>query len=448
MQNLKTNNEFRKSQFLIASLFSLFLLIILEITWTIFYFWIPQIEEYFFEKELNILAKNYEEKINNKNINQNKDIERIKIWNYVVLLDKSNKNNFLVQKWWKNLWENLKKIVLKNKFSEINTDSKEDFSNKYFFSKSNLKEIFFAENSEIFTFNKDFFKKYELPKNFSWIKKFSLNWRKIFIFNKKIFIRSLGKEINYQAVIPSNIPDKALNTFIFYFQIIIFLISILSFFIYYFVSKKILEPIKISNEKIKKFSDNVWHEIMSPITIISWLAQLWEMGQKTDTKKILEATKKIENIVNTLKKISLLERENFQMEEKNLWELIKNFAKEKKISDAFLKIEKNIVKKIDENIFNLILENLYSNAIKYKTANSKIKIVLQKNQLIFENEVEKNISKNDLKKLKEKFFQADNSRQSKWIGLWLSIIDECLKVFWWKIKFFSEDKKFRVVIVF
>ena len=455
MQKNRINNELKKSQLLIATLFSIFLFIILEITGALFYFWIPSIEKYFFEKELNILSQEYEEKINQKSLNQSKDIKRIKIWDYVVLLDKENKNNFLVQKWWKNLSENLKKIVLKNKFSAINT-WKDEFSNEYFFSKSNLKERFFIFSDEnnknnlenIFTLDKNFFNKYDLKNNFSWIKKFSLNWRKIFIFNKKIFIKSVWKSFNYQAVIPSNIPEKALETFIFYFELIVFLISFLSFFIFYFVSKKILEPIKISNEKIKKFSDNVWHEIMSPVTVISWLAQLAEMWKRIDTKEILKSTKKIENIVNTLKKISLMERKNFKFEEKNLSKILENFVEAKWIKNFKKNFQNNILKKIDEEIFYLILENIYSNSIKYKKPWTEIKIFLEKNKIIFENEIEEKISKEDLKKLKEKFFQINNSRQSKWSWLWLSIVDECVKILWWKIKFYSEGENFRVEIIF
>jgi len=484
MKNQKNNrfySELKKSQLLIASLFSIFLFLILEITWSLFYFWIPKIEKFFFEKELNILSKNYQKEINQQSIDKEKDIKRIKIWDYVVLLDQTDKNNFLVQKWGKNLWENLKKIVLTNKFSPMSSN-KDEFSSEYFFSKSNLKEIFFIKNNsennqenkknnlnknslnyskytKIFTLDKKFFEKYEIPKNFSWIKKFSFNWRQIFIFNKKIFIKTLWKDFFYQAVIPSNIPQKAFDAFIIYFQIIILLISFLSFFIYYFVSKKILEPIKISSEKIRKFSDNVWHEIMSPVTIISWTAQLMEMWKNFIdenwknkwAEKILEASKKIQTIVETLKKISLLERKNFQFEEKDLWKIIKNFITQKNILkksennlEILLKINNNIsnknYKKIDESIFYLILENLLSNAEKHKKEWTKIKIFLEKNKIIFENEIEQKISNKDLKKLKEKFFQVDNSRKSKWTWLWLSIVDECLKIFWWKINFFSNSK--------
>jgi len=430
----RIDKELKKSQLLIASLFSLSLFVILEIAWSLFYFWIPTIEEHFFEKELEILSENYQDKINHKSINEEKDIERIKIWDYLVLLDKEDKKNFLVQKWWKNISENLKQIVLKNKFSAINTENKQ-FSDEYFFSKSNLKERFFTISEKnnienIFTLDENFFEKYYIKGNFSWIKKFSLNWRKIFIYNKEIFIKSIWKWFFYQAVIPSNIPDKALKTFTFYFQLIAILISLLSFFAYFFISRKILDPIKDSNEKIKKFSDNVGHEIMSPITVISWLAQLaemqikeWETESKIKVKsinEILNSTKKITEIIQTLKKISLLERENFEMNEKNLWEILKNFVKNKitnkKNSEIIIKIEKNIFRKINESILYLILENLYSNAEKYKAKktpenNSEIKIILEKNKIIFENKIEKEISKKDLEKLKEKFFQADNSRK-------------------------------------
>lgn len=447
MQKIRINKELKRSQLLIATLFSIFLFLILEITWSLFYFWIPTIEKYFFEKELDILSENYKERINQKTINREKDIEKIKIWDYFVLLDKEDKNNFLVQKWENNISENLKQIILKNKFSAIDNWN-DGFSDEYFFSQSNLKERFFLEWENLFTLDEKFFTKYEIKDDFSWIKKFLLDWRKIFVYNKKIFINSVWKEFSYQAVIPSNIPEKALSTFTFYFQIIIFLISFLSFFIYFFISRRILKPIIDSNEKIKKFSDNVWHEIMSPITVISWLWQLAEMWKKIDAKKILESTEKITNIIQTLKKISLLERENFEISEKNLWEILKNFLVNKKNSDSILKIEKWVIKKINEWIFYLILENLYSNAEKYKKKWTQIKIFLEKNKIIFENEIEKEISKEDLKKLKEKFFQADNSRKSKWTWLWLSIIDECLKILSWKISFFSEEKIFKAEIKF
>gem|GEM_PF-6303934 len=59
-----------------------------------------------------------------------------------------------------------------------------------------------------------------------------------------------------------------------------------------------------------------------------------------------------------------------------------------------------------------MFKNLIDNSIKYNIGNKKIKIFLDKNIFTIENHTDLKINNNDIEKLYDTFFQADNSRNT------------------------------------
>jgi len=170
------------------------------------------------------------------------------------------------------------------------------------------------------------------------------------------------------------------------------------------------------------------------------------MGKKVNFEKIKSNIDKIIEVISTIKKISFLERNQFKISRENISEMIKDFLKKKECNNVLLKVKKDVEIDLNKDLFFLILENLFWNANKYKEENSKIKIEISDNSIIFENKATETLKNKELLRLVQRFYQADNSRLTKWSGLWLAMVDEAIKILWWKIKFESKNKIFTVRI--
>ena len=48
------------------------------------------------------------------------------------------------------------------------------------------------------------------------------------------------------------------------------------------------------------------------------------------------------------------------------------------------------------------------------------------------------IDREDIKKVFDRFFKSDKSRNSEWFGIWLSLVKKISEVYGWKVKVESE----------
>lgn len=204
---------------------------------------------------------------------------------------------------------------------------------------------------------------------------------------------------------------------------IFILLEILFYFITNKVADKIVTPVNVSFEKQKTFVADASHELKTPLAII--VASLDEIKRNPKKSKQMH-----ENIINETKKMNklislLLSDASYDSLKENLFEN-KNLSKILELSilpfDAVAyeknvkidyDIKENICMKLDENAIKELISILIDNAIKhsYENENIYIKLYLENNNIVFTvQNTGDEISKEDSKKIFERFYKIDKSR--------------------------------------
>lgn len=218
-------------------------------------------------------------------------------------------------------------------------------------------------------------------------------------------------------------------------SIIVSSIVILSVFILLvLISKKVIAPIQQSYQKQKQFITDASHELKTPLAIIRSNTDVLELenGDSKWTKNIQNQVDRLTSLVNSLVVFS-------RMEEKDTVEKVKFNLSESlhaRIDDfeelaSFQK--KHIIADIDNNIYYRgeqqaivqLMDILLENAIKYATKETNINVTLKKNKKYAMMKIsnQANVKKGDLRKVFDRFYRLDESRNStvKGYGIGLSM---------------------------
>ena len=218
-------------------------------------------------------------------------------------------------------------------------------------------------------------------------------------------------------------------------SIIVSSIVILSVFILLvLISKKVIAPIQQSYQKQKQFITDASHELKTPLAIIRSNTDVLELenGDSKWTKNIQNQVDRLTSLVNSLVVFS-------RMEEKDAAEKVKFNLSESlhaRIDDfeelaSFQK--KHIIADIDNNIYYRgeqqaivqLMDILLENAIKYATKETNINVTLKKNKKYATMKISNkaNVKKGDLRKVFDRFYRLDESRNStiKGYGIGLSM---------------------------
>ncbi|WP_456382537.1 sensor histidine kinase [Persephonella sp.] len=226
--------------------------------------------------------------------------------------------------------------------------------------------------------------------------------------------------------------------------ILFYLTFVISTFILVFsflISKKILSPIKQTFEKQERFTQNVSHDLRTPLTVIS--TNLYLIKQKNfqniqqNIENITKTVEYMKNLVNDLLFISQIgEKEKKPV---NINEVIKKQLsilspkiEEKKLG-VIVKEEDTITIEANEGDMEKLFSNLLENAIKYNYENGEIVITIKKKSVSIKN-TGKPIDKNNINKIFERFYREDKSRTSEGCGLGLAIVKEIADHYNLKIK--------------
>ena len=200
------------------------------------------------------------------------------------------------------------------------------------------------------------------------------------------------------------------------------------------VSKKVIAPIQQSYTKQKQFITDASHELKTPLAIISSNTDVLELehGNSKWTKNIQNQVERLTSLVNSLVAFS-------RMEEKDTVERVKfdltntlksrindfnelaNFQKKFITTD----IDNNLYYNGDQQAIIQLMDILLENAIKYAPQNSDINISLKKNRRYATMRISNkaNVKKGDLRKVFDRFYRLDESRNShvKGYGIGLSM---------------------------
>ena len=218
-------------------------------------------------------------------------------------------------------------------------------------------------------------------------------------------------------------------------SIIVSLIVILSVFILLvLISKKVISPIQQSYQKQKQFITDASHELKTPLAIIRSNTDVLELenGDSKWTKNIQNQVDRLTSLVNSLVVFS-------RMEEKDTVEKVKFNLSESlhaRIDDfeelaSFQKkhfnadIDNNIYYRGEQQAIVQLMDILLENAIKYATKETNINVTLKKNKKYATIRISNkaNVKKGDLRKVFDRFYRLDESRNStiKGYGIGLSM---------------------------
>ncbi len=216
-----------------------------------------------------------------------------------------------------------------------------------------------------------------------------------------------------------------------------------------FELKKTLEEIEHISKMKSEFISSVSHELRTPLTSIKGFSSLLvaeKFGKlppeaKERLKKIDENVNKLVDMVNTLLDISRIESKRIEVNivKNDLTKLIKDVCdflmpqiESKKIN---LKIETppSLFVYMDKNLIERVLINLINNAIKFTPMGGEIKVgckIKEDKVIVSVQDTGCGIAKEDLEKIFQEFFRADNpiNRQVKGTGLGLSLVKRIIDI--------------------
>lgn len=227
---------------------------------------------------------------------------------------------------------------------------------------------------------------------------------------------------------------------IFTFTIISLLFSILIYYIWIIFVNKVFVPVEENIKDMSNFIDNAWHELKTPISVIDSNIQLINELKTYDETMMLELkgeVKKLNSLIDSLVKLSNIDVFR-DVEDINLYdavnEIINDFKSKidnKKIT-VNIKINKKITVSSNKNYLYIFLSNIIWNSIKYNKIMWIVDINYKNNTLIIK-DTWVWIKKSDLSKIWDRFFKSDNSRNSEWFGIWLSLVKKIWDIYWWNI---------------
>ena len=207
-----------------------------------------------------------------------------------------------------------------------------------------------------------------------------------------------------------------------------------------------IERLRDGVERLDRFNSDVSHEFKTPLTVIQGEIEItlkkirepkvYEESMKT----IFEQSKQVEGIVQQLLLLTKYSKENIKDSfeicslDSILLACVDKYEEQLKAKNIHLHIKKIAVVSMNANttLINSIFSNLLDNAIKYTPNDKNIYIELYKAQnLVFSIQDEGiGISKEELKKVTDRFYRVDKSRNNnlKGFGLGLSIVKNSVQL--------------------
>jgi signal transduction histidine kinase len=194
---------------------------------------------------------------------------------------------------------------------------------------------------------------------------------------------------------------------------------------------------KHSENELKQAIANMSHDLRTPLTAIMGYIQLLESNSATEIEKkeyisiAKNRTKRLQTLLDDFFDLSVIESADYQLRLEKVkinqivMEVIAAFYDpfyERQIEPILHVPEQNLSIYTDSQAVKRVIENLVSNAIKYAQQNVTIRLEQSPSsvQLTVSNDA-KSLTQNDVEKLFDRFYMADQNRLGKGTGLGLSI---------------------------
>lgn len=216
-------------------------------------------------------------------------------------------------------------------------------------------------------------------------------------------------------------------------------VIILSGFLAFSVSGRLLRPLKEQKENLEHTLDIISHDLKTPLSVIN--TNLYLMKHKNfqnidnhlnQIEKNLDYIKNIVSNIDALKSIS-----EKDLEDIDIYLLIDTIIKkfQNQINQKNIKViinqKKNLIIKANRIDMDVCFTNLIDNAIKYNINEGILKIEVGKKSVSIANTGKKI---KDLRKVFDKFYREDKAGTTEGLGLGLSIVKKICKKYGFKIK--------------
>ena len=220
-----------------------------------------------------------------------------------------------------------------------------------------------------------------------------------------------------------------------------------------------IDRLRLSFEQQNNFVADASHELRTPIAVIRGYIDLVDRWGKNDPKVLEEAIASIKNetidMGNMVERLLFLARSDIgklvvRKEPFDLYDLAEEVSEEYGLiyQEKLIKIEisKGTQLSADREMMKQALRAVIDNAIKYSTEKRKIRIFCSSSRnetAISVQDFGVGIPKAELKKIFERFYRVDTSRERKTggVGLGLSIIKTIVTVHGGRIEIESEPGK-------
>ena len=267
------------------------------------------------------------------------------------------------------------------------------------------------------------------------------------------------------AVTDFSTEIKNLNNLLVLLVLLFFVLStVIILFSKYFV-KKSIQPVSDAIASQRQFISDASHELKTPLTVIinnvgniqKYISRNSFQAENMDLLKknidgIDEMSERMKHLTQDLLDLSRLENwqdRKEQMGKINLSDIVTKeclffeplfFENSKELN---YDIENNISVLGDTNKIKDLISILLENAMKYSVSHTALTLTNKKNNIVLsvENDVEKELSKEDIINIFKRFYRLDESHSGTGYGLGLPIAKEIVLMHRGEIKVSSKNKK-------
>ena len=229
-------------------------------------------------------------------------------------------------------------------------------------------------------------------------------------------------------------------------------IEIIVFLISYYLSEKIVAPVKDSYEKQKIFIANASHELKTPLAVIEANMEALEVSEGSEEWKnnieteINHANKLVLDLLQLAKmdagSINKTPAEKINLKI-TIKEQIEIFKPKFSGQITFVQKAKDVEQNLPKQDFLQVLDILLDNAIKY--GDKKISINLNQDGFSVANDGAL-VAEKDLEKIFDRFYQTDKTKEGS--GLGLAIAKAICEQNGWKITCKSSKKSTKFTVSF